>query len=213
MSERNNNQNEQQSPIQGVGNNSYMHKCYFGSIAKVTGYDVIEFLGGFIKDLRGEIDVKYSQDPNTGEVQGMLAIPYKLNSRNNNNNRNNNQGLIPIPGLNSSKTGGINEQVMKSIERIKLQGYQPTVLYKDDAILFRIDFAAVVAEMMNASKGYETTIDDLKLRSDNDIVAIVSVYKSRNKGNANRMSRVLQGQRFTRNQNQQQPQRYNGGRR
>ena len=47
-----------------------------------------------------------------------------------------------------------------------------------------------------------------------DIVVLVSVFKSKSANNVNRMTRVLQGQNFNaRPQNQQQPQRYNGGRR
>ena len=44
-----NNNVERNNEIQGVNENSYMHKCYLGSMAKVTGYDIIEFLQGFIK--------------------------------------------------------------------------------------------------------------------------------------------------------------------
>lgn len=209
-----NNGNEMKnvSTIQGVNENSYMHKCYFGSIARITGYDVIEFLQGYIKGLKGEVGMIYSKNPETGEVEGMLAIPYKINSQGQNNNVNNN-GLIPIPGLNSRNGGKINEQVLKSIERIRQQGYGPTVLYKEDAILFRIDFAAVAAEMMNPAKGYGVSIDEIKLQGQNDILAIVSVFKSKNANNANRMTRLLQGQKFSRPQNAQQPQKYNGGRR
>ena len=71
-----NNNVERNNQIQGVGENSFMHKCYLGSMAKVTGYDVIEFLQGFIKGVKGDIGMIYSQDPETKEVQGMLAIGY-----------------------------------------------------------------------------------------------------------------------------------------
>ena len=122
--------------------------------------------------------------------------------------------MIPIPGINSTRRGNINEQVLKSIDRIKMQGYGPTILAREDAILFRVDFSAIVAEMMNPAKGYGVSIDDLKLQGQSDIVAIVSVFKSKNQGNVNRMTKILQGQKFNnRPQNNQQPQRYNGGQR
>ena len=210
MSEMNN--RVERNAIQGVNDNSYMHKCYLGSMAKITGYDIIEFLQGFIKGLQGEVGMIYSQNPETKEVEGMLAIPYKANSQN--RQQTNTNGMIPIPGINSSRGGKINEQVLKSIDRIKMPGYGPSLLYKEDAILFRVDFAAIAAEMMNPSKGYVVSIDDIKLNGQSDIVAIVSVYKSKNANNVNRMTRVLQGQKFSsRPQNQQQPQRYQGGRR
>lgn len=206
------NNNVEKNTIQGVNENSYMHKCYLGSMAKITGYDIIEFLQGFIKGLNGEVGMIYSQDPETKEVQGMLAIPYKINSQN--RQQTNTNGMIPIPGINSSRGGKINEQVLKSIDRIKMPGYGPSLLYKEDAILFRVDFAAIAAEMMNPAKGYVVSIDDIKLNGQSDIVAIVSVFKSKNANNVNRMTRVLQGQKFNnRPQNQQQPQRYNGNRR
>lgn len=212
LNNKNNGNGRGQSPIQGVNENSYMHKCYFGSLAKITGYDVLDFLQGYIKNLKGEVGVIYSQNPETGEVEGMLAIPYRANSQAQQGINTN--GMIPIPGINSTRGGRINEQVLKSIDRIKLQGFQPTVLNKEDAILFRIDFAAVAAEMMNPAKGYGVSIDEIKLQGQNDIVAIVSVYKSKNQANTNRMTRLLQNQRFSRQQhNNQQPQRYNGGRR
>lgn len=207
-----NNNVERNNSIIGVNDNSYMHKCYLGCMAKVTGYDIIEFLQGFIKDLRGEVGMIYSQDPETKEIQGMLAIPYKLNSQN--RQQTNTNGMIPIPGINSARNGKINEQVLKSIDRIKMPGYGPSLLYKEDAILFRVDLAAIVAEMMNPSKGYAVSIDDVKMNGTSDIVVLVSVFKSKSANNVNRMTRVLQGQSFNaRPQNQQQPQRYNGGRR
>ena len=207
-----NNNVERRNTIQGVGENSYMHKCYLGSMAKVTGYDICEFLQGFIKGLNGEVGMIYSQDPETKEIQGMLAIPYKANSQN--RQQTNTNGMIPIPGINSSRNGKINEDVLKSIDRIKMQGYGPSLLYKEDAILFRIDFGLLIAEMMNPSKGYAVTIDDIKMNGMSDIVCVVSVFKSKNGSNVNRMTRVLQGQKFNnRPQNQQQPQRYNGNRR
>ena len=210
MSEMNN--KVERNTIQGVNENSYMHKCYLGSMAKITGYDIVEFLQGFIKGLNGEVGMIYSQDPETKEVQGMLAIPYKINSQN--RQQTNTHGMIPIPGINSARGGKINEQVLKSIDRIKLPGYGPSLLYKEDAILFRVDFAAIAAEMMNPAKGYVVSIDDIKLNGQSDIVAIVSVFKSKNANNVNRMTRVLQGQKFdNRQQHQQQPQRYNGNRR
>ena len=210
MSEMNN--RVERNVIQGVNENSYMHKCYLGSMAKITGYDIIEFLQGFIKGLQGEVGMIYSQDPETKEVQGMLAIPYKVNSQG--RQQTNTNGMIPIPGINSARNGKINEQVLKSIDRIKMPGYGPSLLYKEDAILFRVDLAAIVAEMMNPSKGYAVSIDDLKLNGQSDIVAIVSVFKSKNANNVNRMTRVLQGQKFNaRPQQQQQVQRYNGQRR
>ena len=212
MSEMNN--RVERNTIQGVNENSYMHKCYLGSMAKITGYDIIEFLQGFIKGLQGEVGMIYSQNPETKEVEGMLAIPYKINSQN--RQQTNMNGMIPIPGINSSRGGKINEQVLKSIDRIKMPGYGPSLLYKEDAILFRVDFAAIAAEMMNPAKGYAVSIDDIKLNGQSDIVAIVSVFKSKNANNVNRMTKVLQSQgNFTskRNQQQQQPQRYQGGRR
>lgn len=210
MSEMNN--RVERNTIQGVNENSYMHKCYLGSMAKITGYDIIEFLQGFIKGLQGEVGMIYSQNPETKEVEGMLAIPYKVNSQN--RQQTNMNGMIPIPGINSSRGGKINEQVLKSIDRIKMPGYGPSLLYKEDAILFRVDFAAIAAEMMNPAKGYAVSIDDIKLNGQSDIVAIVSVFKSKNANNVNRMTKVLQGQKFSsRPQNQQQPQRYQGGRR
>ena len=207
-----NNNNVERNTIQGVNENSYMHKCYLGSMAKITGYDIIEFLQGFIKGLQGEVGMIYSQNPETKEVEGMLAIPYKVNSQN--RQQTNTNGMIPIPGINSSRGGKINEQVLKSIDRIKMPGYGPSIMYKEDAILFRVDFAAIAAEMMNPAKGYVVSIDDIKLNGQSDIVAIVSVFKSKNANNVNRMTKVLQGQKFSsRPQNQQQPQRYQGGRR
>jgi hypothetical protein len=209
-----NNNNVEKNTIVGVNENSYMHKCYLGCMAKVTGYDIIEFLQGFIKDLRGEVGMIYSQDPETKEVQGMLAIGYKLNSQN--RQQTNTNGMIPIPGINSSRNGKINDSVLKSIDRIKMNGYGPSLLYKEDAILFRIDFGLLIAEMMNPSKGYGVSIDDIKMNGMSDIVCIVSVFKSKNANNVNRMTRVLQGQQGNfrnRPQNQQQPQRYNGNRR
>jgi hypothetical protein len=191
-----------------------MHKCYLGSIAKVTGYDIVEFLQGYIKGLVGEVGMIYSQDPETKEIQGMLAIPYKANSQN--RQQTNVNGMIPIPGINSSRNGKINDSVLKSIDRIKMNGYGPSLLYKEDAILFRIDFGLLIAEMMNPSKGYGVSIDDIKMNGMSDIVCIVSVFKSKNANNVNRMTRVLQGQQGNfrnRPQNQQQPQRYNGNRR
>ena len=208
-----NNQNKPVSTIQGVGPNSYMHKCYLGSLAKVTGYDIVEFLQGYIQGLNGEVGMIYSQNPETGEVEGMLAIPYKCNSQN--RQQTNTNGMIPIPGINSSRGGKINEQVLKSIDKIKLDGYGPSLLYKEDAILFRIDFGALIAEMMNPAKGYGVSIDDIKMHGQNDITCLVSVFKSKNANNVNRMTRVLQNQgNFSRRpQNNQQVQRYNGNRR
>lgn len=207
-----NNNVERNNEIQGVNENSYMHKCYLGSMAKVTGYDIIEFLQGFIKGLKGDVGMIYSQDPETKEVQGMLAIPYKINSQG--QQQTNTNGLIPIPGINNPRKGNINEQILKSIDRIKLQGYAPTILAREDAILFRVDFAALMAEMMNPAKGYAVSIDDIRLNGQSDILAIVSVFKSKNSNNVNRMTKLLQNQKFNnRPQNQQQPQRYNGQRR
>lgn len=204
-----NNNVERNNTIQGVNENSYMHKCYLGCLAKVTGYDIVEFLQGFIKGLNGEVGMIYSQDPETKEIQGMLAIPYKANSQN--RQQTNTNGMIPIPGINSARNGKINEQVLKSIDRIKMQGYGPSLLYKEDAILFRIDFSLLIAEMMNPAKGYAVSIDDIKMNGMSDVVCVVSVFKSKNANNVNRMTRVLQGQKFNnRPQNQQQPQRYGG---
>ena len=122
--------------------------------------------------------------------------------------------MIPIPGINNPRRGNINEQILKSIDRIKMQGYGPTILAREDAILFRVDLSAIVAEMMNPAKGFAVSIDDVKMQGQSDIVVLVSVFKSKNQGNANRMTRVLQGQKFSnRPQNNQQPQRYNGGQR
>lgn len=211
MNELNNNkQGRNERVIQGVSNNSFMHKCYYGSIAKITGADIAEFLQGFIKGLRGEVGVVYSLNPQTKEVEGLLGIPYRANSSG--GQQTNTNGMIPIPGLNSAGKGGnINQDVLKSVEKIKLAGYSPSVMSKDDVILFRIDFAAVAAEMMNPDKGYETSILDFKLINQNEVVAIVAVTKSKNAGNSNRITRLLQGQKFVRNNNNQQPQRYNGG--
>lgn len=209
-----NNNNGAVNAIQGVSQNSYMHKCYLGSLAKVTGSDIIEFLQGFIKDLKGEVGMIYSKDPETGEIQGMLAIGYKVNSQG--RQQTNTNGMIPIPGINSSRGGKINESVLKSIDRIKMPGYGPSVLNKDDAILFRVDLAAIVAEMMNPTKGFAVSIDDVKMHGSSDITILVSVYKSKNVNNVNRMTKILQSQgNFkARPQGQQnQPQRYNGGRR
>ena len=215
MSNMNNNvnRNEERNTIVGVNENSYMHKCYLGSLAKVTGYDILEFLQGYIKGLVGEVGMIYSQDPETKEVQGMLAIPYKANSQN--RQQTNVNGMIPIPGINSSRNGKINDSVLKSIDRIKMDGYGPSIMYKEDAILFRIDFGLLIAEMMNPSKGFAVSIDDIKMNGMSDVVCVVSVFKSKNAGNMNRMARVLQGQKFNNNrqQNQQQVQRYNGNRR
>ena len=44
----------ERNTIQGVNENSYMHKCYLGSMAKITGYDIVEFLQGFIKGLNAK---------------------------------------------------------------------------------------------------------------------------------------------------------------
>jgi len=200
--------------IQGVSDNSFMHRCYLGSLAKVTGADILDFLQGFIKDLKGEVGMIYSKDSETGEIQGMLAIGYKANSQG--RQQQNMNGMIPIPGINSSRGGKINEAVLKSIDRIKMPGYGPSVLNKEDAILFRVDLAAIVAEMMNPAKGYAVSIDDVKMHGTSDITILVSVYKSKNVNNVNRMTKILQsqGSKFNnRPQNQNQPQRYNGGRR
>ena len=209
----NNNNAETKNVIMGVNDNSFMHECYLGSLARVTGYHIEKFLEGFIKDLRGEVGMIYSQDPQTGEVQGMLAIPYKANSQN--RQQTNMNGMIPIPGINSSRNGKINENVLKSIDRIKMNGYGPSIMYKEDAILFRIDFGLLIAEMMNPQKGYVVSIDDIKMNGMSDVVCVVSVFKSKNGNSMNRMTRVLQGQKFTNRpqNNQQQPQRYNGNRR
>lgn len=212
MSEMNN--RVERNTIQGVNENSYMHKCYLGSLAKVTGYDIVEFLQGFIKGLNGEVGMIYSQDPETKEVQGMLAIPYKINSQN--RQQTNTNGMIPIPGINSARGGKINEQVLKSIDRIKYPGYGPSLLYKEDAILFRVDIAAIIAEMMNPAKGYVVSIDDIKMNGQSDITILASVFKSKNANNVNRMTRILQNQHFDprpQNKNQQNVQRYNGQRR
>ena len=209
--ERNNNG---VNAIQGVSDNSFMHRCYLGSLAKVTGGDILDFLQGFIKDLKGEVGMIYSKDSETGEIQGMLAIGYKANSQG--RQQQNMNGMIPIPGINSSRGGKINEAVLKSIDRIKMPGYGPSVLNKEDAILFRVDLAAIVAEMMNPTKGYAVSIDDVKMHGTSDITVLVSVYKSKNVNNVNRMTKILQsqGSKFNnRPQNQNQPQRYNGGRR
>jgi hypothetical protein len=209
--ERNNNG---VNAIQGVSDNSFMHRCYLGSLAKVTGADILDFLQGFIKDLKGEVGMIYSKDSETGEIQGMLAIGYKANSQG--RQQQNMNGMIPIPGINSSRGGKINEAVLKSIDRIKMPGYGPSVLNKEDAILFRVDLAAIVAEMMNPTKGYAVSIDDVKMHGTSDITVLVSVYKSKNVNNVNRMTKILQsqGSKFNnRPQNQNQPQRYNGGRR
>lgn len=209
--ERNNNG---VNAIQGVSDNSFMHRCYLGSLAKVTGVDILDFLQGFIKDLKGEVGMIYSKDSETGEIQGMLAIGYKANSQG--RQQQNMNGMIPIPGINSSRGGKINEAVLKSIDRIKMPGYGPSVLNKEDAILFRVDLAAIVAEMMNPTKGYAVSIDDVKMHGTSDITVLVSVYKSKNVNNVNRMTKILQsqGSKFNnRPQNQNQPQRYNGGRR
>lgn len=214
MNELNNNnkQGRNEKVIQGVSNNSFMHKCYYGSIAKITGADIADFLQGFIKGLRGEVGVVYSLNPQTKEVEGLLGIPYRANSSR--GQQTNTNGMIPIPGLNSAgNAGNINQDVLKSVEKIKLAGYSPSVMKKEDVILFRIDFAAVAAEMMNPDKGYEASILDFKLINQNEVVAIVAVTKSKNAGNSNRITRLLQGQKFTRNNNNQQPQRYNGGNR
>lgn len=205
----NNKGNERE--IQGVSNNSYMHRCYYGSLAKITGADIADFLQGFIEGLRGEVGIVYSENPNTHEVEGLLGIPYRANSQG--GQQTNTNGMIPIPGLNSAGGGNINQKVMKSVEKIKLAGHTPTILKKDDVILFRIDFAAVAAEMLNPERGYEASILDFKVKNQNEVVAIVAVTKSKNSGNANRITRLLQGQKFTRNtNNQNQPQRYNGNR-
>lgn len=212
MSELNNNkQVRNERAIQGVSNNSFMHKCYYGSVAKITGSDISEFLQGFIDGLRGEVGVIYSVNPQTKEVEGLLGIPYKANSQG--QQATNTNGLIPIPGMNSSGGGNINQKVLRSVEKIKLAGSSPSILKKDDVILFKIDFAAVAAEMMNAEKGYEASILDFKVLNQNDVVAIVTVTKSKNAGNSNRITRLLQGQKFSRNNNQQQPQRYNNNNR
>ena len=210
MSEMN---NVQRNTIIGVNDNSYMHKCYLGSMAKVTGYDIVEFLQGFIKGLKGEVGMIYSQNPETKEVEGMLAIPYKVNSQG--QQQTNTAGMIPIPGINNPRRGNINESILKSIDRIKMQGYGPTILAREDAILFRVDLSAIVAEMMNPSKGFAVSIDDVKMQGQSDIVVLVSVFRSKNQGNSNRMTRVLQSQGNFNNRprNQQQPMKYNGNRR
>jgi hypothetical protein len=68
---------------------------------------------------------------------------------------------------------------------------------------------------MNPQKGYVVSIDDIKMNGMSDVVCVVSVFKSKNGNSMNRMTRVLQGQKFTNRpqNNQQQPQRYNGNRR
>ena len=44
---------------------------------------------------------------------------------------------------------------------------------------------------MNPEKGYAVSIDDIKLNGQSDIVCVVSVFKSRNAGNENRILNCL----------------------
>ena len=68
---------------------------------------------------------------------------------------------------------------------------RPILLEHEDAVIFRLDFAALVIEMMNPSKGYNVSIEEIKLQGGYDIVAIVSVYRSNN-NQSNKMTRILQ---------------------
>lgn len=210
--QNNNNQNQNNNKIIGVRDDSYMYKTYHGSIAKVTGSDILSFLAEFLTGVNGDIGMTYSKDEETGIVDAMLAIPYRANcNRTNNNNNNNNSRTLPIPGLNSRNNGEINPALMKAIDRIKEIGYRPSILTNDDAVVFRIDFGALMAEMMNPDKGFKVSIDQIQIKGRYDVVVIVSVFRSNQQNVDNRMTRVLQHQQFNRRKDNR-PQRYNPNR-
>ena len=182
-----------------------MNNCYCGCIAKITGSDIIDFMGDFIKGLKGDIGMTYAKDDETGEVDAMLAIQYRANSSGNTNNYNNNNKLLPIPGLGGGNNN-INKSVLDSLNRIRLVAFKPTLLTRDDAIVFRIDFAALVAEMLNPAKGFQVSIDQIKVLGKSDVVIIASVFRSNKNVNENKMTRVLQHQKFDRRR--ERPQLY-----
>ena len=181
----NNTNQERKNNIVGVGEHSFMNECYFGSLAKINGSHIIKFLQSFI-DCKGDIGISYAKNDN-GEIEAMLAIPFKANRKSNGFQQK--KGNIPIPGY-SSGNDQLNDNVMRQLNKIRLN-IRPILLEHEDAVIFRLDFAALVIEMMNPSKGYNVSIEEIKLQGGYDIVAIVSVYRSNN-NQSNKMTRILQ---------------------
>ena len=177
------------SNIVGVGDNSYMSECYFGSIAKINGSHMTRFLQSFL-NCKGDIGMSYSKNQD-GEIEANLAIPFKSNKKNTGNNYNK-KGNIPIPGFGGNNNDQLNDELMAKLKRIRLNGVRATLIDREDAIIYRVNFAAIVSEMMNPSKGYAVSIDEIKLNGNYDFIAIVSVYKSNTNANTNKMTRVLQ---------------------
>ena len=183
----NNKNQERKQCIVGVGENSFMHECYFGSLAKINGSHIIKFLQSFI-DCKGDIGISYAKNDN-GEIEAMLAIPFRAN-RKGSGIQQNKKGNIPIPGF-TSGNDQLNDNVMRQLNKIRLN-VRPILLEHEDAVIFRLDFAALIIEMMNPSKGYNVSIEEIKLQGGYDIVAIVSVYRSNNNNQSNKMTRILQ---------------------
>ena len=185
--ERNNNNNNMN--IVGVGANSFMQECYYGCIAKVNGGHITRFLQTFLK-CNGDIGLSYAKN-SEGEIEANLAIPFKANKKNK-GDKFDKKGLIPIPGYGGGNNDQLSDELMKKINLIRYRGAIPTLIEREDAIIFRINFAAVISEMMNPSKGFSVSIDEIKLNGNYDFVAIVSVYKCSANANTNKMTRVLQ---------------------
>ena len=155
-----NNKNQERKPvIVGVGENSFMHECYFGSLAKINGSHIIKFLQSFI-DCKGDIGISYAKNDN-GEIEAMLAIPFRANRKS--SGIQNKKGNIPIPGF-TSGNDQLNDNVMRQLNKIRLN-VRPILLEHEDAVIFRLDFAALIIEMMNPSKGYNVSIEEIKLQS------------------------------------------------
>ncbi len=197
----NNERNNNVSGIVGVGANSYMEECYFGSIAKINGGHITRFLQTFL-NCKGDIGLSYAKTSD-GEIEANLAIPFKANKKNAGNNYNK-KGMNLIPGLSGGSNDQLSDELMNKLKRIRYNGLKPTLIDREDAIIFRINFAAVISEMMNPVKGFAVSIDEIKLNGNYDFVAIVSVYKSNANANTNRMTRVLQKNNSRLNNNNQQ---------
>ncbi len=199
------NNNERNNGIVGVGANSYMSECYFGSIAKINSSHITRFLQTFL-NCKGDIGLSYAKTAD-GEIEANLAIPFKANKKNGGNSYNK-KGMIPIPGYSGGSNDQLNDELMNKLKRIRYNGVRATLIDREDAIIFRINFAAVVSEMMNPVKGFAVSIDEIKLNGNYDFTAIVSVFKSNANANTNRMTRVLQKNNSRLNGNNSNQQRY-----
>ena len=199
------NNNERNNGIVGVGANSYMAECYFGSIAKINSSHITRFLQAFL-NCKGDIGLSYAKTPD-GEIEANLAIPFKANKKNGGGSYNK-KGMIPIPGYSGGSNDQLNDELMNKLKRIRYNNVRATLIDREDAIIFRINFAAVVSEMMNPVKGFAVSIDEIKLNGNYDFTAIVSVFKSNANANTNRMTRVLQKNNSRLNGNNSNQQRY-----